>query len=120
MPAGDVPAFSRESVVSDLNKMRLVASVLVWVTLGGSYAFGQSKLDSRAATILAEIGRVRLLVVMSPPRPGERASFAYGQPAGFVASVLGDRGRHVRQIAGLPVVVVETDQVGTSELVDNP
>lgn len=103
-----------------LKMLSLVTAVLVWVTLGSPYLLGQSKLDSRAEAILSEIGRVRLLVVMTPPKPGERPSSAYSEPAGFISQILGDRGANIRQIAGLPVVVAETDQGGIGELLDNP
>lgn len=99
---------------------RLVPAVLVWVAFGTAQLLGQSRLDSRAEAILSEIGRVRLLVVMSPPKPGEGPSSAYTEPAGFISRILGDRGTNVRQIAGLPVVVVETDRGGIGKLLDNP
>ena len=98
---------------------RIVASALVWAALAVP-AFGQSKLDARIERTLSEIGNARVLVTMTAPKIGEASSAAYREPAGFVADLLGGRGRHVRRIVDLPVVVVETDRRGVAELVDSP
>ncbi len=97
----------------------IVASVLAWAALTAS-AFGQSKLDARIEQTLFEIGNARVLVMMTAPKLGEVSSAAYSEPAGFVADLLGERGRHVQRIVDLPVVVVETDRSGIADLVDNP
>ena len=89
----------------------IVALGLVWAAL--TPAFGQSKLDTRVERTLSEIGNARVLVVMTAPKLGEAPSIAYSEPAGFVDDLLGDRGRNVRRIVDLPVVVVETDRRGT-------
>ena len=88
---------------------RAIASVLVWAALT-ALAFGQSKLDAGIERTLSEIGTARVLVTMAVPKLGEAASAACRDPAGFVADLLGGRGRHVQRIVDLPVVVVETDR----------
>lgn len=98
---------------------RAIASALVWAALT-ALAFGQSKLDARIERTLSEIGTARVLVTMAVPKLGEPASAAYRDPAGFVADLLGGRGRHVQRIVDLPVVVVETDRRGIADLVDSP
>lgn len=103
----------------NLAMRRMVATGLVWAALTAS-AFGQSKLDTGIERTLSEIGNARVLVTMTAPRLGEAASAAYREPAGFVADLLGGRGRHVQRIADLPVVVVETDRRGIADLVDSP
>ena len=98
---------------------RIVAPALVWAALTAP-AFGQSKLDARIERTLSEIGNARVLVTMAAPKLGEASSAAYREPAGFVADLLGGRGRNVRRIVDLPVVVVETDRRGVADLVDSP
>ena len=97
----------------------IVAPGLVWAALTPA-AFGQSKLDAGVERTLSEIGNARVLVVMTAPKLGEASSIAYSEPAGFVDDLLGDRGRNVRRIVDLPVVVVETDRRGIADLVDDP
>ena len=97
----------------------IVAPGLVWAALTPA-AFGQSKLDAGVGRALSEIGSARVLVVMTAPKIGEASSAAYREPAGFVADLLGDRGRNVQRIVDLPVVVVETDRRGIADLVDDP
>ena len=97
----------------------IVAPGLAWAALTAA-AFGQSKLDLGIEQTLSEIGNARVLVMMAAPKLGEVSSAAYSEPAGFVAGLLGERGRHVQRIVDLPVVVVETDRQGIAALVDNP
>ena len=96
----------------------IVALGIAWAAL--TPAFGQSKLDAGIERTLSEIGSARVLVVMAAPKLGEASSAAYRDPAGFVADLLGERGRNVRRIVDLPVVVVETDRRGIAALVDDP
>ena len=96
----------------------IVALGLVWTAL--TPAFGQSKLDARVERTLSEIGNARVLVTMTAPKLGEVSSASYSEPAGFVVDLLGERGRNVRRIVDLPVVVVETDRRGIADLVDDP
>ncbi len=98
---------------------RFVALGLLWILCATETALGQPKLDGRVKEILTEVGRVRVLVTMAVPEPGEAQSFVYRQPAGFVASILGESARHVRRIAGLPVAVAETDGAGIDRLVES-
>lgn len=105
--------------MSNLAIRRIVAPALVWAALTAP-AFGQSKLDARIERTLSEIGTARVLVTMTAPKLGEASSAAYREPAGFVADLLGGRGRNVRRIVDLPVVVVETDRRGVADLVDSP
>ncbi len=97
-----------------------IAWIFVSTVLAPTLVFGQSKLDSRIDTILSKVGRVRVLVVTVPPKLGEPPSLAYSDPASFVEKILGKSGYNIRQIAGLSVVVVETDQVGIAALAANP
>ena len=90
----------------------IVAPGLVWAALTPT-AFGQSKLDAGIERTLSEIGSARVLVVMAAPKLGEASSIAYRDPAGFVADLLGERGRNVWRI-------VETDRRGIAALVDDP
>ena len=90
---------------------RIVVMGLAWAASMAS-AFGQSKLDAGIERTLSEIGIARVLVTMTAPKLGEASSAAYRDPAGFVADLLGERGRHVQRIVALPVVVVETDRTG--------
>ena len=103
----------------NLARRRIVATGLVWAALTAA-AFGQSKLDTGIERTLSEIGNARVLVTMTAPRLGEAASAAYREPAGFVADLLGGRGRNIQRIVDLPVVVVETDRRGIADLVDSP
>ena len=98
---------------------RIVATGLAWAALTAP-AFGQSKLDAGIERTLSEIGVARVLVTMTAPKLGEAPSAAYRDPAGFVADLLGERGRHVQRIVDLPVVVVETDRTGIADLIDSP
>lgn len=98
---------------------RVVAMGIAW-TASTAPAFGQSKLDAGIERTLSEIGIARVLVTMTAPKLGEASSAAYREPAGFVADLLGGRGRNVQRIVDLPVVVVETDRRGIADLVDSP
>ena len=103
----------------NLAMRRIVAPGLVGTALTVP-AFGQSKLDAGTERALSEIGSARVLVTMTAPKLGEAAAASCREPAGFVADLLGGRGRRVRRIADLPVVVVETDRRGIAALVDSP
>ena len=103
----------------DLAMRRIVAPGVAWTVLTPA-AFGQSKLDAGVERTLSEIGNTRVLVVMTAPKLGEASSAAFREPDGFVADLLGDRGRNAQRIVDLPVVVVETDRRGIYDLVDNP
>lgn len=103
----------------NLAMRRIVAAGLAWAA-STAPAFGQSKLDARIERTLSEIGNARVLVMMTAPKLGEASSAAYREPAGFVADLLGERGRNVQRIVDLPVVVVETDRRGVADLVDDP
>ena len=85
-----------------------------------SPASGQSKLGAGIERALSEIGNARVLVTMTAPGPGEASSAAYREPVGFVTDLLGERGGNVQRIVDLPVVVVETDRRGISDLVGSP
>ena len=98
---------------------RIVVMGLAWAASTGP-TFGQSKLDAGIERTLSEIGIARVLVMMIAPKLGEASSAAYRDPAGFVADLLGERGRHVQRIVDLPVVVVETDRTGIADLIDSP
>ena len=103
----------------DLAMRRIVAPGVAWTVLTPA-AFGQSKLDAGVERTLSEIGNARVLVVMTAPKLGEASSAAFREPDGFVADLLGERGRNAQRIVDLPVVVVETDRRGIYDLVDNP
>ena len=104
----------RNSVIRGIVAPGLVWAALTPASLWSIQAGRRSRADAVRNRERTGAGR--------DDRPEARrgVSIAYSEPAGFVDDLLGDRGRNVRRIVDLPVVVVETDRRGIADLVDDP
>ena len=100
---------------------RLCLLLFIPSLLSIAWALERSKIDPGTEDVLAQFGRVRVLARLYQPRLGEVSRTLATNPTQLVSNILGpDNLAAVRQIAHLPVVVVETDAAGIERLRKNP
>lgn len=100
-----------------LKKARVLATILV---ASSTVVHAQDKVDEGVIDNISKYGSSRVIIALRAPKIGQSSSFAFAAPTSFVSQALGDEGKNIKRISGLPLVVAETNEIGIAELRANP